>query len=72
MGEWGGGGGGFGGGMKKYEKQFNNNNDADDKINYAQGWRVRKKGKEASAAVAHLIRFPDTGGYQVPFDKQTQ
>lgn len=40
---------------KKYEKQFNNNNDADDKINYAQGWRMRKKGKEPSAAVAHLI-----------------
>jgi len=30
---------------KKYEKQFNNNNDADDKINYAQGWRMRKKGR---------------------------
>lgn len=31
-----------------------------------------KKEKEASAAVAHLIWFPDAGGYQVPFDKQTQ
>lgn len=45
-GEEGGGGGGWRRGwkkMKKYEKQFNNNNDADDKINYAQGWRMRKK-----------------------------
>lgn len=40
---------------KKYEKQFNNNNDADDKINYAQGWRMRKKKEEAFSAVAHLI-----------------
>lgn len=39
----GGGGGGWEKKMKKYEKQFNNNNDADDKINYAQGWRMRKK-----------------------------
>lgn len=31
-----------------------------------------KKEKEASAAVAHLIWFPDAGGYQVPFDKQAQ
>lgn len=57
---------------KKYEKQFNNNNDADDKINYAQGWWMRKKKEEAFSAVAHLIWFPDAGGYQVPIDKQTQ
>lgn len=37
--------GGRGKKMKKYEKQFNNNNDADDKINYAQGWRMRKKSR---------------------------
>lgn len=40
------GGGVEEGGMKKYEKQFNNNNDADDKINYAQGWRMRGEKKE--------------------------
>lgn len=33
----------------------------------------KKKEKDASAAFAHLIWFPDAGGYQVPFDKkQTQ
>lgn len=31
-----------------------------------------KKEKEAFSAVAHLIWFPDAGGYQVPIDKQTQ
>lgn len=40
---------------KKYEKQFNNNNDADDKINYAQGWRMRGKKKKRRMPQQHSL-----------------